>query len=275
MKHTLQITIILTLLFLTAQIIGLFIVKGYITTTQVTQGNITVTQTTYKDLPYQIERPQFEEKTAYLPIFGIILGATFLLLLIMKLGLFRLWKFWFFISVWFCLLLAFAAFLPQLIALIGSLLFALWKVLKPNVIVHNFTELFIYAGLSAMFIPILNILSISILLILIAIYDAIAVWKTKHMVDLAKMQSKAKMFAGILIPYKKKVAMLGGGDIGFPLLFAAVVMKSFPIKAFLIPFVTAASLLILLIASQKNKFYPAMPFLAAGCFLGYLIVLLL
>ena len=109
----------------------------------------------------------------------------------------------------------------------------------------------------------------------------IAVWKTKHMIKLAKFQTKLKLFAGLLIPYKSgreiKTAILGGGDIGFPLLFAAAVLKDpgIGIKALIIPLTTGLMLAALFFFGQKNKFYPAMPFLTIGCFLGYFIVLAL
>ena len=38
---------------------------------------------------------------------------------------------------------------------------------------------------------------------------------------------------------------------------------------------SAAALTFLLVTSEKNKYYPAMPLLSAGCFLGYGLVYLL
>ncbi|MEM4337110.1 MAG: hypothetical protein QXG86_03835, partial [Candidatus Woesearchaeota archaeon] len=74
---------------------------------------------------------------------------------------------------------------------------------------------------------------------------------------------------------------LGGGDIGFPLIFAGVTMKGLIIKmtefqsfflASIICICATISLLILLIKSKKDRFYPAMPFISLGCFIGYAIV---
>ena len=105
----------------------------------------------------------------------------------------------------------------------------------------------------------------------------IAVWKTKHMVKMAKFQTESKLFAGLLVPYgKNKVAVLGGGDIGFPLLFSGVILKSFGImEAYIVSVFAALALLLLLVFSEKKKFYPAMPFISAGCFLGLLVVIIL
>ncbi|MEK6817074.1 MAG: hypothetical protein AABY09_05645, partial [Nanoarchaeota archaeon] len=87
-------------------------------------------------------------------------------------------------------------------------------------------------------------------------------------------------FAGLLIPYKKGTAILGGGDIGFPLMFAAVVMKEMDLgfynyKTFLIPLAVSLALLALFMYGKDKKFYPAMPYVTAGCLIGYLILLLL
>jgi hypothetical protein len=89
-----------------------------------------------------------------------------------------------------------------------------------------------------------------------------------------------------LVPGKGRVknAILGGGDIGFPLLFAGAVMKGLMLentvwigflKTLLIPLFTVCALYFLFIKGEDNKFYPAMPFLSAGCFIGYGAILLI
>ncbi len=258
MKHTLRITLILVILFLLAQIIGLIITNRYLE----------------KNLPYNIERPNIKKETSFFPILTIVLIATFIIYLIARFKAIRLWKLWFFFSVVLTLSISFSAFIQQNIAFLLAILLSIFKVFKPNVIVHNFTELFIYGALSAIFVPVLSLISISILLVLISIYDIIAVWKTKHMVKLAKFQTRLRIFAGLLIPYKNGNAILGGGDIGFPLLFSGVLLNNFGFKAFIVPFVVSLALFILFLKSEKKKFYPAMPFLTIGCFIGYLVLIL-
>ena len=95
------------------------------------------------------------------------------------------------------------------------------------------------------------------------------------MITLAKSQSKANVFAGFFIPYKKEVAVLGGGDVGFPLLFTSVVMKDFGLYSLIITISVTISLSFLLFYSKKKKFYPAMPIITLGCFIGYFILQLL
>src|SRR3989344_5717485 len=127
-------------------------------------------------------------------------------------------------------------------------------------------------GLSISF----SVFSAIILLILISIYDMYAVWKSKHMIKLAKFQSKLKTFAGLFIPYEKnKAAILGGGDIAFPLLFAGVVLLEKGLyPSILIIVYSALALFLLFLFGKKKKFYPAMPFISLGCFLGYLVSLI-
>ena len=136
----------------------------------------------------------------------------------------------------------------------------------------------------------------------------IAVWKLKHMITLAQFQTKSRVFAGLFVPYQKKKekpikiikvtktdktihrkkkvtnAILGGGDIGFPLVFAGVVMKDMMLvntewigflKTLIIPLCVSLALLLLFTKSKQNRFYPAMPFLTIGCLVGYGLVLLL
>jgi len=259
MKHTKEVILVLILLFLTAQLMGFVIIKTYQT----------------KPLPYDLQPPEIAPETSFIHIFIIILIATGIIFLLAKFKIAGLWKLWFFLSVLFILIIAFSAFLPQLIATILALIVAYFKIIKRDFFIHNMSEVFLYGGLAALFIPILNIFSASVLLILISIYDMIAVWKTKHMIKLAKFQAKLRIFAGLVIPYGNKAAILGGGDIGFPLLFAGTVYLSIGLKAIAIPICAAIALMLLFIYGKKDKFYPAMPYITAGCFAGYLITLLI
>ena len=291
MKHSLKITGVLLFTFLLTQFIGITILLEYIDpVASLEQG-----ETIFRETPF-LEKPPVEETISFIPILIAILIGTGLLLLLIKFNLTWMWKFWFLIAVVITLAVAFNAFVGIWVAVFLALVFGIWKIFKPNVYVHNITELFVYGGLAAIFVPIFNLVSISILLVLIAIYDAYAVWKSKHMVTLAKSQTKAKVFAGLMIPYtmempfrrkvKKKIkpvpqvevrtAVLGGGDMAFPLLFAGVVLKDFGLwQSLVIPVFAAIGLGLLLWKSQEKKFYPAMPFIAAGCFIGLGVVWLI
>lgn len=293
MKHTWKVTIFLVLFFLAAQIIGLAVTNAYIDKEKTAETGEIV----FEDLPLGLERPEVEEgHNLLILIVGVIIVGTIILLLIIKFNVGILWKLWFFGAVALTLIVAFNSFMPLILAGLLGLGLAAWKILKPNIYVQNITELFVYGGLAAIFVPIegFTVLIAIGLLLLISVYDMYAVWKSKHMVKLAKYQSKQKMFAGLLVPYKLpklrkkkgkkikravvkiKTAVLGGGDIGFPLLFAGVVMKEVGfLKALVIPAAVSLALFLLFLKGKQDKFYPAMPFVTIGCLAGYVIVLLL
>jgi presenilin-like A22 family membrane protease len=301
MKHTLKVTIALVLFFFMAQFTGLLIINHYIDH----KKTAATKSVEWKPLPYSLERPQVKnQSTSFIYITIAILIGTILALLLIKFNRTFIWKLWFFATVWLTLSIAFAAFLNNFIAAVLALIISVLKLYKPGIIIQNLSEIFIYGGLAAIFVPMINLFAAFMLLIVISVYDFVAVFKTKHMIKLAEFQSQSKVFAGLIIPYEKgkisikskaaakleagekkaKIAVLGGGDIGFTLIFAGVVMKNLMLqetlligflKAMIIPLVVSLTLLVLLLKSRQNKFYPAMPVLSIGCFIGYLVVLLI
>ena len=122
-------------------------------------------------------------------------------------------------------------------------------------ITHNLTELFVYPGLAILFTPHFNVLSISLLLVLIAVYDMFSVWKSKHMIMLAKAQEKADMYTGYYLPMDKGHIFLGGGDIAFPMLFTSVVFHQYGWIAAIVPFFMTVGVSFI---QNKQKYCPAM-----------------
>ncbi|VVB81438.1 Signal-peptide peptidase, presenilin aspartyl protease [uncultured archaeon] len=285
MKHTWIITGFLVLMFFAAQVIGLLITRSYVdVSASAEKGELVWKDLSVAGVP--INTPDVEPVISTGYIIGAVLLGTLLILLIIRLNTVWLWKLWFYFAVVMCLSLAFGAFIPALYAFIIALVFGFFKVFRPNIYLHNLTELFVYGGLAVIFVRMLDVKYSFILLILLSLYDMYAVWKSKHMVKMAKFQTKSGIFAGLLVPYaaprlkgvKRKVrtAVLGGGDIGFPLIFAGTVLIASNLASALIVSVCATiALSILLLLSQKDRFYPAIPFLTAGCAVGYLITLLL
>jgi len=317
MKHSFKITLMLILLFLITQLFGLVTVNKHIQVEEVNGTTVIVHPETIVGEP-----PEVQEKdwTFLFIMLGVLIG-TGLIFLFIKLKVNKIWKYWFLLSVFLTTAVSLGVYFNYYIAVSLAAVLAAWKIHRPNVYVHNITEVFIYTGIVLIFLPILNLFSVTILLILISIYDAIAVWKSKHMVKLAQFQTKSKLFAGLLIPYKKtkggalpeikvadkkaskvkgkkkskkikatdddsKSAILGGGDIAFPLLFCAVALEFFIIEkalpkttslllAGVIALCTTIALTWLLFKAKPGRFYPAMPFISAGCFVGFGIAWLL
>lgn len=301
MKYDVKITLLLVGLFLLSQVVGLAFISHDMDIVETSTGVFKPVHGETVIGPRPEVDPETGESVLFI-LFGVFLG-TLLLLLIIRFAKVQYWKILFFIAVFTTISIALGVFLPPLVAIVIAIALALLKIFRNNLFTHNFTELFIYSGIAVLFVPLFNIFWIVVLLLIISVYDAFAVWQSKHMVKLAKFQSGTNLFAGLLISIggkrgtkqrAKKVAgkvkrkgkrvreaILGGGDIAFPLIFAGVIMESLVVgvgkevaflKTLIIPLVLAAVLLILLIKGKEGHFYPAMPFLTAGCLIGWAIV---
>jgi presenilin-like A22 family membrane protease len=311
MKHSLKITFILLAMFFVAQLIGIYVSSVY--QPQITQEYNSTTQqfvnTTSYNIPYGFEPPQdISPQSSVTSIVLALIIAVLLMLLLMRLRAEVFLRWWFFIVVIIGIAIALNAFLisvqySAIIAAFIALVLAYLKVFKRNLIAHNFTELLIYAGIASLFIPLLNVGTTVVLLVIISIYDMYAVWHSGFMQKMAKYQmEKVRVFSGFFIPYisgkdrlklkkmramqknkkgkKIKVpvhlAILGGGDVVFPLILAGVVLAAFgPLAAIIIAIGAALGLASLFYFSQKGKFYPAMPFITIGAFIALGIVYLI
>lgn len=306
MKHNIKITALLLIMFLVTEIIGLVVISHYTTAV----------------IPFGMQPPtEMKPQVSAVSIFTAILLGALLFFLLMKFKSRILIKGWFSLVIFITIAIALTALLSEIfsifnlpvqaswIALILALVLTFYKVIQRNLIIHNFTELLIYPGLAAIFVPILNIFWVIVLLLLISIYDMWAVWKSKFMIKLAKYQmEKVKIFAGFFVPYlgkkdlvqlkklkkmkegkgkkekmkkiKVALAILGGGDVAFPLIFAGVVLRTTGgiagfFDGLIVSVFATISLLLLFVFAKKGKFYPAMPFITAGCIAGYLVSLLI
>lgn len=299
MKHPANITLILICLFFVAQVAGLFTVNQYIEVGKNTAGGVEIS---YPDTALG-EQPVIEEKDKtmnFIPILMTVLIGTAILFVLIRFKLARVWKFWFFLAIALSLAVSIGVYIKVWwLAILTGIALSAMRVLRPNVFVHNLTELFIYTGITILILPWLNLFAGFVLLIAISIYDIYAVWKSKHMVKLAKFQLESRLFAGLSMNAssplgeghsgkgkKEANAILGGGDIAFPLLFSSLVMQNLILMQG-IPKADALSLSLivtlgagiglagLLFYSRKERFYPAMPFISIGCFIGYFAVIAL
>jgi len=304
MKHSLKIVVLLLLMFLTTQLIGLAVANVY----AASNDNIPFGM----NPPTDVNPTTSLVSIIFAITFAVLL--MFLLMKFRTELLLRLW-FFFVICIAIGIttnalfiksslsaisvnLLLFNISLSSLISILIALPLAFLKVFKRDILVHNATELMIYPGIAVIFIPLLNIWTTILLLVFISIYDIYAVWHAGFMQKMAKYQIKnLKIFAGFFVPYLNKkemdilnstprsklkgkkikvnVAILGGGDVVFPIILAGVVLRAMGILSAL--FVTIGAvlgLLYLFYTSEKGKFYPAMPFISAGCLLGLVIAYL-
>lgn len=301
MKHNLKIACIILAMFLVTQFIGIY-VTGFYSGFGFVNGKYTE-NVQNNTLPFGLDSPKIEDNRDFSQaFFSIILSfiiAISLLLLLTRINAEFFLRAWFFLVIVMALGIFLNVFFPEikykfLVLLVFAIPLAYFKVYKKNLLIHNITELAIYPGIAAVFVPILNIYTIAGLLILISVYDIWAVWHSGIMQRMAKYQiNKLNIFSGFFVPYipkkikmkikkmkkselkKKKirvnVAILGGGDIVFPIITAGVVLKALGLfPAIFVSLGATLGLSYLLLFSEKKKFYPAMPFITLGIFLGIL-----
>lgn len=318
MKHSIKITLLLLAMFLVTQFIGLAVIQAYSprVETRLVEGvleNVTVKP----ELPYGMQPPEMKPEVSLTSIIVSIIIATTIILLLSRFKARFFLRVWFFSVVLLSIAIVFNAFISklnflsgqasqvQLLAFILALPLAFYKIFERGIFMHNLTELLIYPGIAAVFVPILNIWTAIALLAVIALYDVYAVWHSGFMQKLAKFQiQQLRIFTGFFVPYiakkdririekikalakkerKKKLkgmkikvnlAILGGGDITFPLIFAGVILRATGfMQALLVPLIATIALFMLFAVAKKGKFYPAMLFLSPACILGWLIGLM-
>jgi len=307
MKTSLKVAGLLLIMFFVTQLIGIAVIGTYSPQTTQIEVNGTLTNSTTYNLPSWVAPPQeVDESSTLIYIISAIFLGVILMLLLMKFKAEVFLRIWFFVVISIALGITINALMlgvrySEIISLAIAIPFAALKVFRRSFIIHNLTELLIYPGLAAVFVPLLNIWTIVVLLIIISIYDIYAVWHAGFMQKMAKYQmQKVKVFAGFFVPnigkkerelinsakksksknkgkkIKINIAILGGGDVVFPLILAGVVLNTFGlISAIIISIGATIGLSYLFYISEKGKFYPAMPFITAGCFVALALVYLI
>lgn len=116
---------------------------------------------------------------------------------------------------------------------------------------RNFSSVIAVAGAGALIGVSLGILPVLLFLVLLAVYDFIAVFKTKHMVTLAKSLTKKNLSFTYAMPTKKHTFELGTGDMVMPLAFAVSVLSAYaPMYAFPMNLVPSVAVLGAALAGQ-------------------------
>jgi presenilin-like A22 family membrane protease len=308
MKRNLKIAIILLSIFLITQLLGVYVVNFYLNPLEKIPYGFDNSQLTSS------QTPGIYTQILFSFIISLIIAIVLIFFLI-KIKSNWIMKIWFFIVVCLALGVTLNVFIRQLgfieaskMALAIGLLFGYFKVFRRNIIVHNFIEMLIYPGIGAIFALMFNLWVAIIILLVISVYDIIAVWKSNIMMKMANYQIKSVgVFGGLLIPYANKkmkekikllklrfkdkqipesvikkskikvnIAVLGGGDMAFPIMAIGVFFKTFQnIPATLFVILFAALGLSYILFFGKKKSYPAMPYLTAGILLGMLVSWLL
>ncbi len=287
MKHDVKTTLFLISLFIIAQLFNIATLDRTINIHEsAVSGHTRVVENKYLMQPVSKD-----DSLSFLYVLSGVAVGTVFFLLIVKFKKPVLWKLWYFAAVYIATSVVLFPWLPfgefsPYIAYTLAFIIAILKLEWFNPFFYNLSEILVYVGISVLIVPALTLPSAFLLLFLISLYDMFAVWKSKHMVKMALFQSKLKLFSGLMVPkgkisnrgVTKKVstAVLGGGDIAFPMLFIGTFLKFSGnyLGSLIIVLFSGLALFMLFVFAKKDRFYPAMPFITLGCVIGYLITLL-
>jgi len=252
-------------------------------------------------------QPTFEDTSNpvnIIYIFAIIIVMTVLILLIARfwkkqviqiiiLGAIGYTAFFIFASVLSLLLQSDVLIIMVSIALAVALVVALYK--YPEWYVIDLCGVIIGAGAIAIFGISLSILLVIILLAVLAVYDAISVYKTKHMIDLADTVMDLKLPVLLVVPkiwrysliketksLKEKLReneerdafFMGLGDIVMPGILVVAAYQNIPNGLPVALSVLAGTLIgfiVLMTFVLKGKPQAGLPLLCSGAILGYLV----
>lgn len=222
-------------------------------------------------------------------ILAVVCLGTLLLIMTLKIvknpAIFQaLFTFAMLSGAWF---LADIYFSPELALLAGSavvLLRFVWK----SVLTANLSLIAGIAGIAASVAAGLSPNSVIILLAVLSFYDIVAVYGTGHMVTMFRgLTSRGIVLAFTLIPLRFSTItarsnnevsgpgmFLGTGDVALPVMLAAAAVRSDVVPA--VASVAGAAvgfalMYMLFLAQPKRSPMPALPPIALGSILGYLI----
>ncbi|MBU0625803.1 hypothetical protein KKF05_05720 [Patescibacteria group bacterium] len=162
---------------------------------------------------------------------------------------------------------------------------------NPPVIVFNLIVSFGLSGVAAAIGSGFNPVVLLVILVLLSIYDVIAVYFTKHMIKLARSLLRRKVFFAMILPVnpanlmsriskvsiRPDYAFLGTGDLVLPVLFLVSVVSTQGIRSAM-PVVIGAVvgflfMNVLFLKQKLRRPMPALPPIVAGLIVGYAFAL--
>ncbi|MFC1599035.1 presenilin family intramembrane aspartyl protease [Patescibacteria group bacterium] len=161
-----------------------------------------------------------------------------------------------------------------------------------NIFVHNIAIILAVSAISVIFGLSLSPSMAIIILLILAIYDFWAVYKTKHMVKMFKGLAEAKVHFSLIIPETfrglftkvKEVNLgseylfLGTGDLAIPAIFVISSLKISIVTAFYTSIGAILGLILLytlFVIQEHRQPMPGLPPIIMGSLLGYLISFLI
>lgn len=245
----------------------------------------------------KIEKIEISPVSFWQFLFYFLLATLFILLVSLlgkrfKKGKEMIFKALFIFTIVLGGLISFSIWLPDFFALILVVVLVFGWLIKPIVFLHDFAMISGVVGIGGVLGLSFSPLVMVVILIIFSIYDYIAVYKTKHMVKIAKEMVEAGAILGFILPQKisdlladlkevkpgGKFLILGGGDIAFPLIFSVSLIPLGILNSLIVGFFAFLGLLVsflLFIYQKTRKPIPALPPIALFSIIGYLITMLI
>jgi presenilin-like A22 family membrane protease len=243
----------------------------------------------------------FEDPTSIANPFAymlLILVFTGLLLLAMKLKRGWIISGFILLSIAVSIYYVMVAFMSPLLALVPTSAIMLLLHFYPEWYIIDAFGILVCAGISSLFGVSMTILPALLLLVVLAVYDAISVYKTRHMISLAEGAIKIKAPLLFVVPKsrdysfridqeisnsseetkKRGAYFLGLGDVIIPTILVISASWSLPAGGFYglsLP-VLGAMLgtylgFLLLMTTSRDRPQAGLPFLNSGVILGFLV----
>lgn len=271
------------------QIWKVFVIEGFLFSLTLFLGIITAIKISNILEIQKTEIPEFP-----LPKFIIyFLLATLLIFLFVRFLKFKkqkgvIFKVIYISTVFWGGTLLLSAWISDLSSLLLMAVLIVWWLKRPSIFIQDVCVVLAMAGAGSVLGLTFTPEVVVILLVVFSIYDFIAVYKTKHMVEIAKEMIESRAILGLVIPpnlksFKEnlkqvkpggKFMVLGGGDIVFPLLFCCSLISSSVLKALIVALFSLIGLLagfLFFINQKQKKAIPALPPIAFFSIIGYFI----
>jgi presenilin-like A22 family membrane protease len=286
--------------FLSVQLLALFVGLKMITTLAGTKfAGVVAGQHIESLKKLGLMLPPGQSFLSFIIAFAIATTALILVLKFLKKPI--VFKGFFAFLIFFGSEIVFEAFVPTIFAIGLALVVVGLRYFIPNVLTHNLGFFLAIAGVSAQLGLTIPVLAVVGLLIILSVYDYIAVFKTKHMVAMFRGMMAQGAVMGAIIPRSPELLlyhsdqavasklrhrhtdgepafmMLGGGDLAFPAVFMISALAQYGIvQAFGVLLGSLAGIVVIhyLFTVKKFKALPALPPLAVGGIVGFGISLL-
>jgi presenilin-like A22 family membrane protease len=151
-----------------------------------------------------------------------------------------------------------------------------WKNTEDWMWLANLIFLFVVAGAGAILGRWLSPFLAIVVLGILAVYDAFAVWVSKHMLEFANGFIEKRAFPGFAIPKKEggKFGIIGGGDIFMMAMVSCAFYGANHAQGVVMICILMIALSLLFLLSDEKKSYPALPYLFIGGAIAYIVMVI-